>query len=166
MRQGTSFRIYDLVIAIVLTAITLSAARLVGPFSILLISGGVASWAIARGTFTEHRPRRLFVRPTVLSTAIVAGGCLWARIAIWHFQTREGFVAIGNSASGSYYEHWGFTVPGTVTGVCLTASVFAATVHFIRSGRLDVAVAFLGYALLLLLIYAFIYTLFLFEAFD
>jgi hypothetical protein len=97
---------------------------------------------------------------------VLGAGWFWARRMISSFQRREGFIAIGAASRGAYYEYWGVTVPGRVTGLCLVALVASVLVVSAHRRRFDLLWATVGYAFAIAWAYLNLFAGLEFEAFD
>jgi hypothetical protein len=102
----------------------------------------------------------------MLAWVILGSGWLWARSVIRSFQQREGYIAIGGAARGAYYEFWGWTVPSSVTGICLVTYVSGLAILCLRRRRFVLLLALVGYALLLAYAWLAAFVPLAFEAFD
>ena len=135
-------------------------------FSVLILvplAGLVGLWS----RVPQERPSwRHWISVAMVGWIILGSGWLCARCVIWHFQRQEGFVAIGGANRGAYYEFWGATVPGNVTGIGLLVYVFFLVVVCVSKRRRVFLPAVALYALALAAAYIWLFAALEFEAFD
>jgi len=102
------------------------------------------------GLLTEvplERPSwRRCISAALLGVLILAGGWLWARLVIWHFQRLEGHVVIAGATLRDDYPFWGLLIPSCVTGVCLVVYVSILACACIPRHRRDLLWLVVGYA--------------------
>jgi hypothetical protein len=122
------------------------------------------------GLWTQVPPQQVSWRHRILATVpgliILGMGWLWARSAIWYFQSQEGFVAIGGARHGEDYEFWGSTLPECVTGICLIIYVMLLTALCTPRRHRSLLLIALAYALALAVAYVILFADLEFEAFD
>jgi hypothetical protein len=156
----------DLMFAVVIIGLTLWFGRSIGVLALPMLAAGAFSWIAKEGTLVDGQSRRMLARSALPGLAVLCASLAWARIATSIFQAREGFVEIGSSARGAYYEYWGWIVPAVTSGILFVGYVLGASSFFARRGRLDLLIAFLGCVTMLLTVCAVFYALLLFEAFN
>jgi hypothetical protein len=89
---------------------------------------------------------RRWIQAAMIGAMILLGGWLWAVLAIWSFQRREGFVVISHAAMSDHYEYWGWQVPACATGACLIAYVSILACACLPRQRRGLLWLIVGYA--------------------
>ena len=123
-----------------------------------------------RARVPPQRPAwRFGILAVMLGPVILGGGWLWARCVIWSFQRETGAIAIGSASRGAYYEFWGLTVPGAVTGMGLMAYVLWLAIRCMLPRRLGpflLLPVVVAYAFVLAFGWFALFVPLAFEAFD
>ena len=108
----------------------------------------------------------LAIVSAVLDAGLLTAGWLWARHLISIYQRREGFLALGNSSRGSYYEFWALSFPSYVTALASLACAAATVILLWRRRHFVLIAAYVGYLILLGVMWIVAFAGLGFDAFD
>jgi hypothetical protein len=145
------FTIRGLMIAILAVAGLLGLMRRPDLLPLAFVVGSpVTGLASLLARVPRDRPAwRVWIYATILGLMILGAGWLWARESIWYLQGLVSFNVVRGLTGGEDYRFRGFTIPSTVTAICLMVYGLILVVACVRRPHRGLLRVVVGYAAVL-----------------